>query len=77
MVDGWAAFKQDYDVTLMPVVTDLATRGLGYGIHVIVTVSRNMDLLGPMRDQLTNRLELRLGDTMDSDFDRKVAAASR
>ncbi|MCU4750079.1 MULTISPECIES: type VII secretion protein EccCa [unclassified Streptomyces] len=75
VVDGWAAFKQDYDMTLMPTVTDLSTRGLGYGIHVIVTVSRNMDLLGAMRDQLANRLELRLGDTMDSDFDRKVAAA--
>ncbi|GAA1934311.1 type VII secretion protein EccC [Streptomyces sodiiphilus] len=74
LIDGWAAFKQDYDMTLLPAVIDMATRGLGYGVHVIVTASRYFDLLGPMRDQLTNRLELRLGDPMDSEFDRKVAA---
>ncbi|GAB2920899.1 type VII secretion protein EccCa [Streptomyces mayteni] len=75
VIDGWAAFKQDYDMTLLPVVTDLATRGLGYGVHVVLTASRYLDLLGPIRDQLANRLELRLGDSMDSEFDRKVAAA--
>ncbi|RKN38719.1 type VII secretion protein EccCa [Streptomyces hoynatensis] len=75
LVDGWAAFKQDHDMTLEPVLADIATRGLGYGIHLIVTASRHMELRVAVKDQLTNRLELRLGDALDSDFDRKVAAA--
>lgn len=75
VIDGWGAFRQDYDLTLLPAVTDLATRGLGYGVHVVIATSRYMDILGPIRDQLATRLELRLGDTMDSEFDRKVAAA--
>ncbi|MDB1089725.1 type VII secretion protein EccCa [Streptomyces sp. ACA25] len=75
LIDGWAAFRQEYDMTLEPVVTDLTSRGLGYGIHVVVTCSRYMDLRGSMRDLLTNRLELRLGDPLDSEVDRKSAAA--
>ncbi|MDT0310328.1 type VII secretion protein EccCa [Streptomyces sp. DSM 44917] len=75
VVDGWAAFKQDYEGTLVPAVADLAARGLGYGVHVVASGARYFDFLGPIRDQLANRLELRLGDPMDSEFDRKVAAA--
>ena len=75
VVDGWAAFKQDHEMTLEPVIADIAARGLGYGIHLIVTASRHMELRVGIKDQLTNRLELRLGDALDSDFDRKVAAA--
>ncbi|WP_432015368.1 type VII secretion protein EccCa [Streptomyces cucumeris] len=73
IVDGWANFRSEYDI-LDGVVTDIAGRGLGYGVHVIITASRNMEVRASLKDQLLNRLELRLGDTMDSEFDRKVAA---
>lgn len=73
IVDGWANFKQEYEM-LEGVVTDIAGRGLGYGIHIVVTASRNMEVRASLKDQLLNRLEMRLGDTMDSEFDRKVAA---
>ncbi|HCA84114.1 MAG TPA: type VII secretion protein EccC [Streptomyces sp.] len=73
VVDGWGAFKQDYDM-LEAVITDIAGRGLGYGIHVVVTASRYMEVRAALKDQMLGRLELRLGDTMDSEFDRKVAA---
>nr|WP_155073894.1 type VII secretion protein EccCa [Streptomyces taklimakanensis] len=73
LVDGWGAFKQEYEM-LEAVVTDIASRGLGYGVHVVVTASRYMEVRPALKDQLLNRLELRLGDTMDSEFDRKVAA---
>ncbi|MYV90630.1 type VII secretion protein EccCb, partial [Streptomyces sp. SID1034] len=49
-------------------------RGLGYGIHLVLTASRSMEVRANLKDHLANRLELRLGDTMDSEFDRKVAA---
>ena len=53
---------------------DIAARGLGYGIHLVLTASRSMEVRANLKDHLMNRLELRLGDTMDSELDRKVAA---
>ena len=73
LVDGWATLKQDYEI-LEDYITDIATRGLGYGIHVVITATRNMEVRAALKDQLMNRLEMRLGDTMDSEFDRRVAA---
>ncbi|AXK35396.1 type VII secretion protein EccCa [Streptomyces armeniacus] len=73
VIDGWGNFKQEYDM-LEEVVTNMASRGLGYGVHVIVAASRTMEVRPALKDQLANRLELRLGDTMDSEFNRKVAA---
>ncbi|WP_019549190.1 type VII secretion protein EccC [Streptomyces sulphureus] len=73
VVDGWANFRAEYD-GLDQVITDIAARGLGYGVHVVITGSRAMEIRAALKDQLGNRLELRLGDTMDSEFDRKVAA---
>ncbi|MGW7520357.1 type VII secretion protein EccCa [Streptomyces sp. NPDC054796] len=73
LVDGWANFRNDYE-GLDQVITDIAARGLGYGIHVVITASRSLEVRAALKDHLMNRLELRLGDTMDSEFDRKVAA---
>lgn len=73
VVDGWGAFRGEYEA-LEQVVTDIAARGLGYGIHVVLTVARYMEVRAALKDQILGRLELRLGDVMDSEFDRKVAA---
>ncbi|MFC8274883.1 type VII secretion protein EccCa [Streptomyces sp. NPDC057271] len=73
MIDGWGNFRTEYE-GLEPAVVDIAARGLGYGIHVIITASRSMEVRANLKDHLMNRLELRLGDTMDSELDRKIAA---
>ncbi|MFE6779321.1 type VII secretion protein EccCa [Streptomyces sp. NPDC057702] len=73
LIDGWGSFKQEYEM-LEGIVTDIAARGLGYGVHVVITASRYMELRANLKDQLLGRLELRLGDSLDSEFDRKVAA---
>ncbi|GAA3998212.1 type VII secretion protein EccC [Streptomyces marokkonensis] len=72
-IDGWGNFRADYEA-LESIVLDIAARGLGYGIHLVLTASRSMEVRGNLKDLLMNRLELRLGDSMDSEFDRKVAA---
>ncbi|MEU3305244.1 type VII secretion protein EccCa [Streptomyces sp. NPDC006678] len=72
VIDGWGNFRSDYE-GLESAVVDMAVRGLGYGIHVILTASRSMDVRSNIKDHLMNRLELRLGDTMDSEVDRKIA----
>ncbi|MFF9899706.1 type VII secretion protein EccCa [Streptomyces longispororuber] len=73
VIDGWAAFRTEYEA-LEPAVLDMAARGLGYGIHLVLAASRAMEVRANLKDHLMNRLELRLGDTMDSELDRKVAA---
>ncbi|MER5765282.1 type VII secretion protein EccCa [Streptomyces sp. NPDC002082] len=73
VIDGWGGFRGEYEA-LEQVVTDIASRGLGYGIHVVITVARYMEVRAALKDQILSRLELRLGDVMDSEFDRKVAA---
>ncbi|MFD0025211.1 type VII secretion protein EccCa [Streptomyces sp. NPDC058382] len=73
VIDGWSAFRTEYE-GLEQVVTDIAARGLGYGVHVVLSAARYMEVRAALKDQILGRLELRLGDAMDSEFDRRVAA---
>lgn len=73
LIDGWGNFRTEYEA-LESAVLDIAARGLGYGIHLVLTASRAMEVRANLKDLLMNRLELRLGDTMDSELDRKAAA---
>ncbi len=72
VVDGWATLRSEYE-DLEQVVTDLATRGLSYGIHVVATASRWTDFRPGIRDLFGSRLELRLGDPNDSAVNRRAA----
>jgi S-DNA-T family DNA segregation ATPase FtsK/SpoIIIE len=61
------------DLDLM--VGELAAAGLQYGIHVIVSANRWLDVRPQLLDALGSRLELRLGDPVDSGVSRAAAAA--
>ncbi|WP_436525674.1 type VII secretion protein EccCa [Actinoplanes sp. HUAS TT8] len=74
VVDGWATVRTDFE-ELEPVLTDLATRGLSYGIHLVAGASRWMDFRPAVRDLFGSRVELRLGDTSDSHVGRRAAGA--
>ncbi|HEY7073048.1 MAG TPA: type VII secretion protein EccCb, partial [Acidimicrobiales bacterium] len=73
VIDGWARFRQEFE-ELEPVVLDLASRGLGYGVHVVVTGNRWLEIRSNLLDNLGTRLELRLHDPVDSAIDRRAAA---
>lgn len=72
VVDGWLTLRNEFE-DLEAAVTDLATRGLSYGVHVVVAASRWMDLRPAIRDQFATRVELRLGEPGDSMLDRRTA----
>ncbi|MEU6223623.1 type VII secretion protein EccCb [Streptomyces sp. NPDC047042] len=72
VIDGWATLRADYEA-LEPVVTDLALRGLAYGMHLLVSASRYGEIRPTLREVMGSRVELRLGDPMDSEIDRKQA----
>ena len=72
VVDGWSTLRADFDQVEMD-LQQLATRGLTFGLHILTGASRWADFRSAMRDVFGTRLELRLGDAMDSEIDRKVA----
>ena len=72
VIDGWSTVRTDFD-DLEPVITDIATRGLSYGVHVVITAGRWSDFRPALRDLLVSRLELRLGDPGESYVSRKAA----
>ncbi len=72
-VDGWMTLRQEYE-QLEGAITTLAARGLGFGIHVVLSVNRWMEVRPQLRDVIGTRFELRLGDPADSAIDRRAAA---
>ncbi len=72
VIDGWATFKTDYEL-LEPVILDIGARGLNFGVHLLIASARYSELRPGLRDQLLGRVELKLSDPMDSEFDRRRA----
>ncbi|MBB3750005.1 S-DNA-T family DNA segregation ATPase FtsK/SpoIIIE [Mycolicibacterium sp. BK634] len=73
VVDGWSTVREEFP-DLETTITGFAARGLSFGVHVIMTAGRWADVRPGLKDQLGTRIELRLGDPVDSDIDRKQAA---
>ncbi|MCO5994322.1 type VII secretion protein EccCa [Actinoallomurus rhizosphaericola] len=74
VVDGWSTVRQDFD-RYIQTFTAIAARGLSFGIHLIVTTARWVELTAAVRDQAATHLELRMGDPMDSEVDTRRAAS--
>lgn len=73
VVDGWPTVRDEF-ADLEATITGFAGRGLSFGVHLILTANRWADLRPALKDQIGTRIELRLGDPLDSDIDRKQAA---
>ncbi|MER8223588.1 type VII secretion protein EccCa [Streptomyces sp. NPDC094143] len=74
VIDGWSTVRQDFDAHIHT-FSALSTRGLNYGIHLITTTARWVELPSAVRDQAATHLELRMGDPVDSEFTSRRAAA--
>ena len=72
VVDNWRALRDDFE-ELETSITRLATQGLAYGVHVVISANRWADLRPAIKDMLGTRFELRLGDPTESDIDRRTA----
>ncbi|WP_280339149.1 type VII secretion protein EccCa [Nocardia neocaledoniensis] len=73
VIDGFGSIRQDFDA-LEQVVMNLAVQGLSYGVHVVIALNRWAEARPALKDQIGTRIELRLGDPMDSDLGRKFAS---
>lgn len=74
VVDGWTSFRQEFE-RAESTLRDIAGRGLSYGVHLVLTAARWSEVHHAMRDKLGTRLELRLGDTIESMIDLRAATA--
>jgi S-DNA-T family DNA segregation ATPase FtsK/SpoIIIE len=72
VVDGWSTLRAEFEESELE-LQQLAARALNYGVHVVATGTRWADFRTAIRDLFGTRLELRLGDPLDSEVDRKLA----
>ncbi len=72
VIDGWSTIRQDF-IDLVTPLTQLAQRGLSYGVHLVVASPRWADIHSGVRDLLGSRFELRLGDAVDSTVNMRKA----
>lgn len=72
VVDGWQTLRGEFP-DLEETVSDIASRGLSYGVHVVASCTRAFDLRMNIRDLFASRLELKIGDPIDSIIDRRAA----
>jgi len=74
VVDNWSQLVQELP-EVEDDLTELVATGLHYGIHVVLSANRWNDLRLAVRDNVGGRLELRLNDPIESEVDRRAAAA--
>jgi S-DNA-T family DNA segregation ATPase FtsK/SpoIIIE len=74
VVDGWATLRQEFDA-LETKIGELAARGLSFGVHVVAAAVRWSEFRSRIRDLFGTRLELRLGDPLESEVGTRAAGA--
>lgn len=83
VIDGWTAIPdhsrdRGSEVTqedLGSAITQIARRGPGYGVHVVITADRWSHIRPSTREAFNTVLELRLADPFESVVKRHLAAA--
>ena len=76
VVDGWGTLRQEFE-DLEPEIQQIAARGLSFGVHLVAAASRWAEVRPAVRDLVGTRLELRLGDPMESVIDRRARRRCR
>lgn len=76
VIDGWhhvGTSGADFE-DLAEAVTEIAADGPSARVHVVVSTARWTSMRPSIRDLISHRLELRLGEPLDSLVDRKAQA---
>ncbi len=72
VIDGWTTFKTEFE-PLEAALRQVLPRMLNYGVHLIVCANRWIELHSSVRDQIGTKLELRLGDPLESVIDIRAS----
>ena len=78
VIDNWAALRAEIEDS-DALVVEVAARGLGVGVHLVISANRWMEVRANLRDSIGGRLELRLNDPYESEvgraFSRQLTSA--
>lgn len=74
LIDNWGAVRGELEGA-DEAVLDIAGRGLGVAVHLVLAAGRWADIRTALRDAISARLELRLNDPGDSEINRRAARA--
>lgn len=74
LIDNWGAVRGAFEGAEQ-VVTEIAARGMGAGVHVVLTANRWMEIRPALRDSIGTRIELRLNDPAESEIGRRLSMA--
>jgi S-DNA-T family DNA segregation ATPase FtsK/SpoIIIE len=73
VIDNWLGLRQEFG-ELEDVIRDvIAARGPGYGIHLVLTANRWLEVRDALRSAFGGRIELRLTDPAESAIDTRAA----
>jgi S-DNA-T family DNA segregation ATPase FtsK/SpoIIIE len=72
VVDNWPAVRGEIEEA-DALVVELAARGLGVGVHLILSANRWIEVRANLRDSIGGRMELRLNDPYESEIGRAVS----
>lgn len=73
VIDNFPRLASEFE-DVVDAINHIASRGLTYGVHLVLTAARASDLKSKLSEAVAGRLELRLGDPADSAIDRRAAA---
>lgn len=74
VLDNWPAIRAEIEIA-DELVVDVAARGLGVGVHVVLAANRWVDVRSNLSDSIATRIELRLNDPSESEVNRAAARA--
>ncbi len=72
VIDGWDRLGEIH-IDLPVRIHELGARGLSANVHLVVSATRWGDVRIATRELFGTRVELRLGDPLDSEIDRRAA----
>jgi S-DNA-T family DNA segregation ATPase FtsK/SpoIIIE len=76
VIDNWAAVRAA-DEGFDALVADISARGLGVGVHLIITANRWPEIRTNLRDNIRGRIELRLNEPAESEVNRQASRLLR
>jgi S-DNA-T family DNA segregation ATPase FtsK/SpoIIIE len=76
VIDNWGAVREvSEDADAM--VVEISSRGLGVGVHLVVSANRWPEVRINLRDNIRGRIELRLNEAAESEVNRQAARLLR
>jgi S-DNA-T family DNA segregation ATPase FtsK/SpoIIIE len=72
VIDNWAGLRGEVPEAEATAL-EIAARGPGVGVHLLLTANRWGDIRANMRDAVSARLELRLNESAESEVSRQAA----